>query len=78
MSRGYMAKCASHGKPKKQHASREQAEEHRSRLVRMGVWTKAASNTYRCTACGFWHAGGTGNRHRGHVNGHRQSRKKGR
>lgn len=78
MSVGYLAKCSSHGHPKKRHANREEAEAHRAKLVRMGVWTKRKSNTYPCNACGFWHAGSVGKANRGQSKGHRKSRKGGR
>jgi rubrerythrin len=75
MSVGYLAKCASHGKPKKRFTSRAEAEGLRSALVRAGTWTKNKSNTYQCNACGFWHAGSTGSGNRGQAKGHRKARR---
>jgi predicted RNA-binding Zn-ribbon protein involved in translation (DUF1610 family) len=76
MTVGFLAKCASGGRPKKRHASRQEAEEHRSMLIRRQIWTKSKSNTYRCNACGFWHAGSTGQVNRGQGKGHRKGKRR--
>lgn len=76
MTVGFMAKCARDGRqPKKRHETREQAEEHRTTLIKWGVWTKSGSNVYRCNACGFWHAGKVGAANRGQGKGHRKGRR---
>jgi hypothetical protein len=78
MTVGFMAKCSSRGRPKKRHANEAEAEAHRRKLVRMGVWRMNKSNTYLCNACGHWHAGSTGSANRGGAKGHRKNRKRGR
>jgi hypothetical protein len=65
MSRGYLAKCSSGGKPKKSHATLELAEAMRSAMIAKGKWTAAGSNAYWCNQCGGYHAGRVGSVHRG-------------
>lgn len=65
MSAGYMAKCSSHGKPKKKHLTQADAEGQRASLIKAGVWKPSTSNTYFCNQCGFYHAGSTGRSNRG-------------
>lgn len=65
MSVGYMAKCSARGKPKKQHATQAEAEKQREGLIKQGIWTRAASNTYFCNQCGHYHAGRLGRSNRG-------------
>lgn len=77
MTVGFMAKCSRDGRqPKKRHETREEAEQHRSMLIRQGIWTKNKSNTYRCNACGFWHAGSTGSGNRGQGKGHQKGKRR--
>lgn len=61
MSAGYLAKCAR----KKRHPTQADAEDHRQRLVDIGRWRAASSNTYFCNVCGHWHAGRTNGSPRG-------------
>lgn len=65
MSVGYMAKCSSRGRPKKQHETQEAAEGQRAQLIAAGIWKPGTSNTYFCNQCGFYHAGSTGRANRG-------------
>lgn len=65
MSVGYLKKCSSQGRPKKQHRTQAEAEEQRANLVKIGRWTWGNSNTYWCNQCGFWHAGKLGRANRG-------------
>jgi hypothetical protein len=61
MSAGYLAKCGR----KKRHPTQGDAEEHRRKLIRIGIWQPSRSNTYFCNQCGSWHAGRTKNMPRG-------------
>jgi rubrerythrin len=65
MSAGYLRKCAR----KAQHETKNQAEDARRSMVRVGKWTLNGSNTYRCNQCGHWHAGRVGTRFRGKGKG---------
>lgn len=65
MSVGYMAKCTSRGKPKRQYATQAEAEAHRKHLIARGTWKAGSSNTYFCNQCGAYHAGSTGRANRG-------------
>ena len=65
MSVGYLKKCSSRGKPKKQHATQEAAEGQRWGLIRAGKWKAHTSNTYFCNQCGWYHAGELGRANRG-------------
>lgn len=65
MSVGYMAKCSSRGKPKKQHTTQASAEEQRRGLIKAGIWRADRTNTYFCNQCGHWHAGRLGRSNRG-------------
>lgn len=69
MSRGYMKKCSTGLRPKRQHPTQSAAEGQRRSLVAQGVWTMAGSNTYFCNQCGWYHAGklGRGNRGKGRA-----------
>lgn len=61
MSAGFLAKCAR----KRRHLTQASAEGQRESLISQGKWTRAASNTYRCNACGGFHAGRIGSPNRG-------------
>lgn len=61
MSAGYMRKCAG----KIRHATKEEAEKQRTKMVAAGKWTRQQSNTYRCSQCGQYHCGHVGTRFRG-------------
>jgi rubrerythrin len=65
MSVGYLKKCSSNGRPKKQHRTQAEAEAQRAGLVHAGRWTWNGSNTYWCNQCGFYHAGQLGKANRG-------------
>lgn len=65
MSRGYLAKCSSRGRPKKSHPTQAEAEAHRRGMIAAGLWTVAGSNTYPCNQCGGYHAGRIGWANRG-------------
>lgn len=65
MSRGYLAKCSTGGKPKTRHETQAAAESHRRYLIWTGRWTAGGSNTYWCNQCGGYHAGSTGRFNRG-------------
>lgn len=72
MSAGYLAKC----RGKQRHQTQEEAERHRARLVRAGIWNAAISNTYLCNQCGYWHAGRLGGANRGKGRGAPKNTKK--
>mgnify|MGYP007057171796 CR=1 FL=1 len=61
MSAGYLRKCAG----KRQHATKQEAENHRRQMVRSGRWRLDQTNTYRCNQCGGFHSGRIGVRNRG-------------
>lgn len=65
VSVGYLKKCSSRGRPKRQHPDQRSAERQRAGLVHAQIWTWAKSNTYHCNACGWWHAGEVGSANRG-------------
>lgn len=61
MSAGFMAKCGR----KRRHLTQKDAENQRTALIKAGKWTPGMSNTYRCNACGGFHAGRMGRPNRG-------------
>jgi hypothetical protein len=65
MSVGYLKKCSSRGRPKARYRSQAAAENHRSDLIRKGVWRACKTNTYFCNVCGHYHAGELGRANRG-------------
>lgn len=65
MSVGYLAKCSSRGKPKKQHPTQAEAEKQRESLIKAGIWRRGNTNTYFCNQCGHYHAGRVGRSNRG-------------
>ena len=61
MTAGFLAKCGL----KRRYETQTLAEDQRTHMIKSGRWTKTGSNTYRCNACGGFHAGRLGAANRG-------------